>query len=101
MLWRRLQAETSPAEATEHRWRQAMEGSAVLRKSRKDESAWRGFQPGGWLTDIDVRDFLVRNATPYDGDEGFLAKPSKRTTALWAKLKPYFEDEQKRGVLAV
>src|SRR5438270_4525654 len=78
-----------------------MEGSAVLRKPRKDESSWRGFHPGSWLTDIDVRDFLVRNATSYDGDEGFLAKPSKRTTALWAKLKPYFQEERKKGVLDV
>jgi formate C-acetyltransferase len=78
-----------------------MEGSAVLRKSRKDEGCWREFAPGSWLTDIDVRDFLVRNATPYDGDESFLVGPSKRTKALWAKLKPYFQKEQKKGVLAV
>ena len=40
-----------------------MEGSAVLRKSRRDESCWRDFAPGMWLTEIDVRDFIVRNVT--------------------------------------
>jgi formate C-acetyltransferase len=39
--------------------------------------------------------------TPYDGDESFLAGPSKRTKAVWDKLQPYFRDEQKKGVLAV
>src|SRR6202012_1215933 len=79
----------------------AMEGSAVLRKPRKDESCWRDFQPGSWQSDIDVRDFIVRNVTSYQGDERFLVGPSKRTQAVWAKLKPYFQDEQKKGVLAV
>src|SRR6476469_1447529 len=78
-----------------------MEGSAVLRKSRRDESCWRDFAPGMWLTEIDVRDFIVLNFAPYLGDEKFLAGPSKRTKAVWAKLQPYFRDEQKKGVLAV
>jgi formate C-acetyltransferase len=48
-----------------------------------------------------VRDFIARNATPYSADEKFLAGPSKRTKAVWEKLRPYFQDEQKKGVLAV
>ena len=52
-------------------------------------------------TSIDVRDFIVRNVTPYAGDEDFLAGPSQRTKAVWAKLQPYFADERKKGVLAV
>jgi len=78
-----------------------MEGTAAIRKSQKDERCWRGFQPGAWTTSIDVRDFIARNATPYSGDEKFLAGPSKRTKAVWDKLQPYFRDEQKKGVLAV
>jgi formate C-acetyltransferase len=74
-----------------------MEESAVLRKSRRDESCWRDFAPGMWLTEIDVCDFIVRNVTAYAGDESFLAGPSNRTKAVWAKLKPYFQDEQKKG----
>ena len=78
-----------------------MEGTAALRKGRQDESCWRKFKPGPWRTSIDVRDFIVDNATPYAGDEKFLVGPSKRTKAVWAKLQPYFKDEQKKGVLAV
>jgi formate C-acetyltransferase len=62
---------------------------------------WRGFEPGRWQRSIDVRDFVVRNLTPYDGDEAFLVGPTARTEAVRAKLQPYFEEEQKRGVLAV
>lgn len=50
---------------------------------------------------INVRDFIVRNVTPYAGNEAFLAGPSQRTKAVWAKLQPYFADERKKGVLAV
>jgi formate C-acetyltransferase len=78
-----------------------MEGSAGLAKNRKDENCWRGFQPGSWCNSIDVRDFIVCNVTPYDGDEKFLGAPTKRTKAVWDKLQPYFKEEQKVGVLAV
>ncbi|MFZ0065029.1 MAG: formate C-acetyltransferase [Pseudolabrys sp.] len=78
-----------------------MKGSAALKKEAKDEGCWRGFRRGDWCTSIDVRDFIVRNVTPYAGDEKFLAGPSKRTKAVWAKLQPYFQEERKKGVLAV
>src|SRR5262244_3744847 len=78
-----------------------MEGSVGSPKNLKDQRCWRGFKPGAWSSTIDVRDFIVHNATPYFGDESFLAGPSKRTQAVWAKLQPYFRDEQKKGVLAV
>ena len=48
-----------------------------------------------------MRDFIVRNVTPYSGDEKFLTGPSKRTKAVWDKLQPYFQEERKKGVLAV
>jgi formate C-acetyltransferase len=78
-----------------------MEATVAKPKSQEVEHCWRGFQPGAWTTSIDVRDFIARNATPYSGDEKFLAGPSKRTKAVWEKLRPYFQDEQKKGVLAV
>jgi formate C-acetyltransferase len=78
-----------------------MEATVAKPKSQEVEHCWRGFQPGAWTTSIDVRDFIARNATPYPGDEKFLAGPSKRTKAVWEKLRPYFQDEQKKGVLAV
>jgi formate C-acetyltransferase len=78
-----------------------MEGTAALPKSTKDERSWRDFKPGNWCTTIDVRDFIALNVTPYLGDEKFLAPPSERTKAVWAKLQPYFQEERKKGVLAV
>ena len=78
-----------------------MEGTAGLARNLKDGRCWRGFQPGSWCDTIDVRDFIVRNVTPYSGDEAFLAGPSNRTKAVWEKLQPYFRDERKKGVLAV
>ena len=78
-----------------------MEGTAGFSKSAKDERCWRDFRRGSWCTTIDVRDFINRNVRPYDGDESFLAASSKRTKAVWAKLQPFFKEEQKKGVLAV
>lgn len=78
-----------------------MKGSAALKKDARADDSWRDFQPGDWSNSINVRDFIVRNVTSYTGDESFLAKPSQRTEAVWAKLQPYFADERKKGVLAV
>src|SRR5580765_831587 len=75
--------------------------AAALANSTKDKGCWRDFKPGNWCNSIDVRDFIVCNVTPYDGDQKFLAGPSKRSKAVWAKLQPFFQDERKRGVLAV
>lgn len=63
--------------------------------------AWRSFNPGRWETAIDLRDFIVRNVSPYCGDEGFLAAPTARTKAVWEKLRPYFQAERTKGVLDV
>ena len=75
--------------------------AAALANSTKDKGCWRDFKPGSWCDAVDVRDFIVCNVTPYTGDQKFLAGPSKRTKAVWAKLQPFFQDERKRGVLAV
>jgi formate C-acetyltransferase len=65
------------------------------------ERSWRGFVEGRWQQAIDVRDFVIRNVTSYTGDESFLVGPTARTQAVWAKLQPYFQDEQRKGVLDV
>jgi formate C-acetyltransferase len=78
-----------------------MKAGAAVKKEAKHEDCWRGFKPGDWTTSINVRDFIVRNVTPYTGDEKFLAGASKRTKAVWDKLQPYFQAERKKGVLAV
>jgi formate C-acetyltransferase len=78
-----------------------MTSGAALKKDVGTSDSWRGFEPGDWSSSINVRDFIVRNVTPYSGDEKFLAPASQRTKAVWAKLQPYFTDERKKGVLAV
>ena len=76
-----------------------MEGVA---QSAADVShAWRDLAPGPWQRALDVRDFIVRNVTPYEGDEAFLVGPSSRTLAVWQKLQNYFEEERRKGVLEV
>lgn len=77
-----------------------MEGTASKGSETQADLAWRGFKRGAWTSAIDVRDFIVANATPYDGDESFLVGPTARTKAVWAKLQPFFEQERKKGVLA-
>ena len=44
---------------------------------------WKEFKGGRWETEIDVRDFIMNNYTPYDGDDSFLKGPTADTTALW------------------
>src|SRR5262252_1772859 len=81
-----------------------MKGSAALAKEperKAGQDPWRGFKPGDWKNSIDVRGFIVRNVTPYTGDEKFLAPASAKTKAVWTKLQPYFQEERKKGVLAV
>ena len=65
------------------------------------ESAWEGFESGLWQTDIDVRDFIQQNYTPYDGDASFLADPTSRTLKIWARLTAMFPEERRKGVLDV
>ena len=48
---------------------------------------WGGFTAGHWTDDVNVRDFVQRNYTPYDGDESFLEGPTKATDTLWGKVQ--------------
>ncbi|MFZ3475818.1 formate C-acetyltransferase [Streptomyces sp. 4.24] len=66
-----------------------------------DRAAWDGFASGPWQDAIDVRDFIQRNYTPYEGDASFLAGPTARTTAVWDKLRAMFPEETARGVYDV
>jgi formate C-acetyltransferase len=64
-------------------------------------SAWRGFARGRWCECVDVRDFVQRNYTPYEGDAAFLAGPTERTTAVWRQVTALFPEERAKGVLDV
>jgi formate C-acetyltransferase len=62
---------------------------------------WRGFRPGLWQNQLNVRWFIQRNYTPYEGDETFLAPPTERTRRLWQQLEELFIQERKKGVLDI
>jgi formate C-acetyltransferase len=69
--------------------------------SEQATSPWKGFETGLWQTEINVRDFIQQNYTPYDGDESFLAAATERTKRLWGKLNELFLKERKKGVLDI
>ncbi len=78
-----------------------MEGVIIDIAALREARCWRGFEQGRWTSTIDVRDFIVRNVTPYQGDESFLVGASERTKAVWVALQPYFAEERTKGVLDV
>ena len=60
--------------------------------------AWRGFKRDGhWDVDVNVRNFIQTNYTPYDGDESFLAGPTEATNKLWGKLQELQKEERAKG----
>lgn len=58
---------------------------------------WTGFKGSKWTDDINVRQFIQDNYTPYDGDESFLEGPTEATDKLWGKLQELQKEERKRG----
>ena len=60
-------------------------------------TATPAFAPGRRQNDIDVRDFVQRNYTPYRGDGAFFADPTERTLAVWERLAGLMETERARG----
>ncbi len=62
---------------------------------------WRGFAAGEWQSRVDVRDFIQRNVTPYQGDDSFLAGATARTRGIWDTLSILLKEERARGVLDV
>lgn len=62
---------------------------------------WCHFTEGPWQKEINVRDFIQRHYTPYEGDEGFLAEATPRTKGLLEKFQVIKAEELKKGVLAI
>ena len=58
-------------------------------------AAWAGFAGGDWENSIDVRDFIQKNYTPYEGDGSFLAPATEATTKLWAEVMEGIKVENK------
>ncbi|NMB06905.1 MAG: formate C-acetyltransferase [Tissierellia bacterium] len=60
---------------------------------------WNNFQEGKWCKEINVRDFIQKNYTPYEGDESFLEGPTENTTKLWDQVLELMEEEIEKGIL--
>ena len=58
---------------------------------------WNGFKGRLWKEEINVRDFIQKNYTPYDGDSSFLAGPTEATTKLWQECCELFKKERENG----
>ena len=58
---------------------------------------WNGFEGRLWREEINVRDFIQKNYTPYNGDESFLAGPTRATDLLWGELSKLQKEERARG----
>ena len=63
--------------------------------NQRDE--WNGFQGRLWREEVNTRDFIQCNYTPYDGDESFLEKPTEATNKLWEILQNLQKEERKKG----
>ena len=58
---------------------------------------WEGFEGRIWKEEVNVRDFIQKNYTPYDGDESFLAGPTEATDKLWGALQKLQKEERAKG----
>lgn len=63
-----------------------------------EKDYWKQFKGEVWKREINVKDFIQRNYTPYDGDESFLEGPTERTIKIWDKLTEMFKVEREKSV---
>ena len=64
----------------------------------KQYKGWEGFIPGKWCNnEVNVRDFIQKNYTPYEGDDSFLAPATEATTKLWQEVLALFKKERDNG----
>ena len=68
-----------------------------------DFEQWKGFKKGDWKDEINVRDFIQHNYTPYEGDSNFLTEPTEKTKKLWNEVLELYkkEHDSKGGVLDI
>ena len=64
-------------------------------------TAWKGFREGAWMDGINVRNFIQKNYTLYEGDDSFLAGISPKTKAVWDKCSDLIVEEIKKGIIDV
>ena len=58
---------------------------------------WKDFVGGLWEKEVNVRDFIQKNYTPYDGDDSFLEDPTEATNELWAQVMDLTKQEREAG----
>ena len=63
----------------------------------KNFEQWGGFEGRIWKEEINVRDFIQKNYTPYEGDESFLEGPTEATDKLWGILQGLQKEERAKG----
>ena len=69
----------------------------IKREAFSMRSEWNGFQSGQWEQVVDIRDFIQRNYTPYEGDDAFLANPTQDTKDLWEQVMDLTKKERDKG----
>lgn len=68
-----------------------------MKKRGNEMKEWIGFEPGHWTKEVNVRDFIQRNYTPYEGDDSFLEGPSEATVKLWDMVMELNKKEKEAG----
>ncbi len=63
----------------------------------QNNTAWTGFKGNLWKSEINIRDFIQNNYTPYSGDESFLEGPTKATDTLWKEVSALQKEERRKG----
>ncbi|MDO5126908.1 MAG: formate C-acetyltransferase [Eubacteriales bacterium] len=69
----------------------------LLKLDAFESAGWDGFVPGKWQKEIEVRDFIQKNYTPYEGDDAFLAEPTQDTKDLWQMVLELSKKEREAG----
>ena len=71
--------------------------SVLMKFDALETESWNGFVPGKWQKEVEVRDFIQRNYTPYEGDDSFLAEPTQNTKDLWQMVLDLSKKEREAG----
>lgn len=73
----------------------------AITKTEQMNNAWAGFNLGAWAEEINTRDFIQKNYTPYTGTDSFLAEPTENTSFLWNKANQMIQEEVKNKTVTV
>ena len=73
----------------------------MMDKNVLKNTAWKDFEPGIWMDEVNVRSFIQKNYTLYEGDDSFLAGVSEKTAKVWEKCHELIVEEIKKGIIDV